>query len=61
MHGMLIITFCYLSFGSDGNLQNDRYLISLMDNEGWVPISTIAEFKRVFFLVKCFCIYVRIL
>lgn len=32
---------------SDENLQNDHYLISLMDNQGWVPISTIADFKRV--------------
>ncbi|KAK8550943.1 hypothetical protein V6N12_039621 [Hibiscus sabdariffa] len=32
---------------SDGNLQNDRYLISLMDNLGWVPIIKIADFKRV--------------
>lgn len=32
---------------SDENLQNDYYLISLMDDQGWVPISTIAEFKRV--------------
>lgn len=32
---------------SDGNLQNDRYLISVMDESGWVPISTIADFKRV--------------
>ncbi|XP_076899445.1 la-related protein 1A-like [Bidens hawaiensis] len=32
---------------SDQNLQNDRYLISLMDDQGWVPISTIADFKRV--------------
>ncbi|KAK9280617.1 hypothetical protein L1049_014312 [Liquidambar formosana] len=32
---------------SDENLQNDHYLISLMDDQGWVPISTIAEFKRV--------------
>ncbi|KAE8733789.1 hypothetical protein F3Y22_tig00000991pilonHSYRG00184 [Hibiscus syriacus] len=32
---------------SDENLQRDRYLISLMDDEGWVPISTIADFKRV--------------
>ncbi|KAJ0083480.1 hypothetical protein Patl1_30200 [Pistacia atlantica] len=32
---------------SDENLQNDHYLISLMDAQGWVPISTIAEFKRV--------------
>lgn len=36
-------------FGSDGNLQNDPYLISLMDNQGWVPISVIAEFKRVMY------------
>jgi len=35
------------SFGSDENLQHDLYLISLMDDQGWVPISTIAEFKRV--------------
>ncbi|GMI97014.1 La related protein 1a [Hibiscus trionum] len=32
---------------SDENLLHDNYLISLMDDEGWVPISTIADFKRV--------------
>nr|KJB20257.1 hypothetical protein B456_003G140800 [Gossypium raimondii] len=32
---------------SDENLQNDHYLISLMDDQGWVPVSTIADFKRV--------------
>lgn len=32
---------------SDQNLQSDQYLISLMDDYGWVPISTIADFKRV--------------
>ncbi|XP_073142897.1 la-related protein 1A-like isoform X3 [Henckelia pumila] len=32
---------------SDKNLQSDHYLISLMDGEGWVPISTIAEFPRI--------------
>ncbi|KAJ8749956.1 hypothetical protein K2173_013871 [Erythroxylum novogranatense] len=32
---------------SDENLQTDHYLISLMDEQGWVPISTIADFKRV--------------
>lgn len=32
---------------SDENLQNDHYLLSLMDDQGWVPISTIADFKRV--------------
>ncbi|KAL2316929.1 hypothetical protein Fmac_030805 [Flemingia macrophylla] len=32
---------------SDENLENDRYLISLMDDQGWVPISTVAGFKRV--------------
>lgn len=32
---------------SDENLQNDRYLISLMDGQGWTPISKIADFKRV--------------
>ncbi|KAK6164047.1 hypothetical protein DH2020_000911 [Rehmannia glutinosa] len=32
---------------SDENLQNDPYLISLMDGQGWVPISIIADFKRV--------------
>ncbi|KAK4419682.1 La-related protein 1A [Sesamum alatum] len=32
---------------SDENLQNDPYLISLMDKQGWVPISFIADFKRV--------------
>ncbi|KAL3850200.1 hypothetical protein ACJIZ3_012082 [Penstemon smallii] len=32
---------------SDENLQNDHFLISLMDEQGWVPISVIADFKRV--------------
>lgn len=32
---------------SDQNLQNDRFLLTLMDDQGWVPISSIAEFKRV--------------
>ncbi|XP_004149652.1 LOW QUALITY PROTEIN: la-related protein 1A [Cucumis sativus] len=32
---------------SDENLKTDHYLISLMDDHGWVPISAIAEFKRV--------------
>ncbi|KAH0896113.1 hypothetical protein HID58_045681 [Brassica napus] len=31
----------------DENLQNDQYLISLMDEQGWVPIKIIADFKRV--------------
>ncbi|KAL3653288.1 hypothetical protein CASFOL_002969 [Castilleja foliolosa] len=32
---------------SDQNLETDLYLRSLMDSEGWIPISTIADFKRV--------------
>eukprot|EP00268_Persea_americana_P063695 TRINITY_DN8292_c0_g1_i1.p1 TRINITY_DN8292_c0_g1~~TRINITY_DN8292_c0_g1_i1.p1 ORF type:complete len:682 (+),score=141.97 TRINITY_DN8292_c0_g1_i1:378-2423(+) len=32
---------------SDRNLQTDRHLLSLMDGEGWVPISKIADFNRV--------------
>ncbi|KAK4764903.1 hypothetical protein SAY86_025993 [Trapa natans] len=32
---------------SDENPQNDHYLISLMEDEGRVPISLIADFKRV--------------
>ncbi|KAF3455221.1 hypothetical protein FNV43_RR05669 [Rhamnella rubrinervis] len=32
---------------SDENLQSDHYLISLMDDQGWVPITIIANFKRV--------------
>ncbi|KAE9614905.1 putative winged helix-turn-helix DNA-binding domain-containing protein [Lupinus albus] len=32
---------------SDENLQHDQYLISLMDGQGWVPVSTVAGFKRV--------------
>lgn len=32
---------------SDENLPHDYYLISLMDDQGWVPISTVAKFKRV--------------
>ncbi|KAM1116425.1 hypothetical protein TB2_006822 [Malus domestica] len=34
---------------SDENLKKDRYLISFMDDQGWVPITTIADFKRVCF------------
>ncbi|KAK9939393.1 hypothetical protein M0R45_016089 [Rubus argutus] len=36
-----------LALCSDENLKNDQYLISLMDDQGWVPITTIADFKRV--------------
>ncbi|XP_047319719.1 la-related protein 1A-like [Impatiens glandulifera] len=32
---------------SDVNLQNDHYLRSLMDDQGWVPLSNIADFRRV--------------
>ncbi|XP_051143582.1 la-related protein 1A-like [Andrographis paniculata] len=32
---------------SDENLDRDYYLIYQMDNEGWVPLSKIAGFKRV--------------
>ncbi|KAL6527856.1 hypothetical protein OROMI_029667 [Orobanche minor] len=32
---------------SDKNLKYDRYLKSLMDNEGWVQISIIADFQRI--------------
>ncbi|CAL9046197.1 unnamed protein product [Musa banksii] len=32
---------------SNGNLQTDQYLISLMDEQGWVSISEIATFRRV--------------
>jgi la-related protein 1 len=32
---------------SDENLHDDLYLIALMDDQGWVPISTVAGFKRV--------------
>ncbi|EPS70517.1 hypothetical protein M569_04256, partial [Genlisea aurea] len=32
---------------SDQNLQGDAFLIALMDEEGWVPISSIADFNRV--------------
>ncbi|GAB2285150.1 hypothetical protein Dimus_019604 [Dionaea muscipula] len=32
---------------SDKNLKTDHYLISLMDDKGWVPVSAIAEFNRV--------------
>ncbi|XP_047317758.1 la-related protein 1A [Impatiens glandulifera] len=32
---------------SDENLQNDHYLLSLMDDQGWVALSIIADFKRV--------------
>jgi len=45
-----VLTVLHL-YDSDENLQNDHYLISLMDDQGWVPVSTIAEFKRVCFLM----------
>ncbi|GAV59102.1 La domain-containing protein [Cephalotus follicularis] len=32
---------------SDENLQNDHFLKSLMDGQGWVSISSVADFKRV--------------
>ncbi|KAH9603926.1 hypothetical protein KSS87_018010 [Heliosperma pusillum] len=32
---------------SDENLQKDKYLISLMDDQGWVPVPVIADFNRV--------------
>ncbi|KAK4276492.1 hypothetical protein QN277_014634 [Acacia crassicarpa] len=32
---------------SDANLVNDEFLISKMDEQGWVPISLIANFRRV--------------
>ncbi|XP_073111183.1 la-related protein 1A isoform X3 [Elaeis guineensis] len=32
---------------SDENLQKDHYLISLLDEQGWVSISKIADFNRV--------------
>lgn len=40
----------YFLFFSDENLQKDHYLISLLDEEGWVSISKIADFNRVCFL-----------
>lgn len=44
------------SAGSDENLPHDRHLLSLMDDQGWVPISDIAGFNR----VNCFkvCLFV---
>lgn len=41
-----LVEFCSCS---DENLESDHYLISLMDDKGWVPISKIADFKRVRF------------
>ncbi|CAA6654483.1 unnamed protein product [Spirodela intermedia] len=32
---------------SDENLRMDRFLLSLLDNEGWVPVTKIANFNRV--------------
>uniref|UniRef100_A0A7N0ZZ20 HTH La-type RNA-binding domain-containing protein n=1 Tax=Kalanchoe fedtschenkoi TaxID=63787 RepID=A0A7N0ZZ20_KALFE len=32
---------------SDENLKTDNFLINLMDGQGWVPVSKIAEFNRV--------------
>ncbi|KAL9687956.1 hypothetical protein QQ045_032368 [Rhodiola kirilowii] len=32
---------------SDENLEGDKFLINLMDGEGWVPVSKISEFNRI--------------
>ncbi|CAN6869866.1 unnamed protein product [Brassica oleracea] len=40
-----VLTFrIFIPFFNDENLQNDQYLISLMDEQGWVPIKIIADF-----------------
>jgi la-related protein 1 len=32
---------------SDSNLDDDDFLKSLMDENGWVPVSKVADFNRV--------------
>lgn len=44
---MACVCFAYCS---DDNLAKDEYLKLNMDNEGWVPISLIANFPRVSYL-----------
>jgi hypothetical protein len=36
-----------MMFFSDANLECDKFLKSLMDEHGWVPVSKIADFNRV--------------
>ncbi|KAL6564906.1 hypothetical protein OROMI_016356 [Orobanche minor] len=43
---MVVVVLCR-QHNRDENLKKDPYLISVMDKHGWVPISIIADFKRV--------------
>lgn len=51
---VFIIFFYYilifLVFCSDKNLEKDDYLKSILDDHGWVSISKIADFNRVYLL-----------
>ena len=47
------IPLIYVCLDSDENLHSDHYLISQMDDQGWVPISVIADFKRVIYCKSC--------
>jgi len=40
---LLIVMMCF----SDSNLDQDDFLKSLMDENGWVPVSKVADFNRV--------------
>ena len=39
--------YCLFVFDSDANLVKDEFLRSNMDEQGWVPITLIANFPRV--------------
>jgi len=39
----LLVMMCF----SDSNLDQDDFLKSLMDENGWVPVSKVADFNRV--------------
>jgi predicted DNA-binding transcriptional regulator len=44
---------CWFVFDSDANIAKDEFLKSNMDEEGWVPITLIANFPRVSTNISC--------
>jgi hypothetical protein len=44
---LVVLDLLIMMFFSDANLECDKFLKSLMDEHGWVPVSKIADFNRV--------------
>jgi hypothetical protein len=53
--------FTHYDFFSDANLERDKFLKSLMDEHGWVPVSKIADFNRVCHLFRFLRNYISII